>query len=114
MTFKTIYLFMKEIYISVIIGLGAGIIDVVPMIIKKVGKFECISAFIHWFVLGIFIPFINWNIPLWITGVLLGLFTSVPIMVLVFKNEKKAIIPMIFFSIILGALVGIVGNLFIN
>jgi len=105
---------MKEILISAVIGLVAGIIDVVPMIIKKVGKFECISAFIHWFVLGMFIPFVSWDIPLWITGILLGLFTSIPIMVLVFKNEKKAVIPMTFFSIILGAFVGIAGDLFIN
>ena len=47
---------MKNIFIALIIGLSAAIIDVVPMIIQRIDKTTCISAFIQWIVLGLIIP----------------------------------------------------------
>ena len=44
---------MKNILIALIIGLSAAIIDVVPMIIQRIDKSACISAFLQWIVLGL-------------------------------------------------------------
>jgi hypothetical protein len=49
---------MREFFIALAIGLGAAIIDVVPMLLRKLDKYACISAFIHWMVIGTIIPFI--------------------------------------------------------
>ena len=40
---------MNNFLIAILIGLVAGIIDVVPMIIQKLDKGSCLSAFVHYF-----------------------------------------------------------------
>ena len=76
--------------------LKTGLIDVIPMIIMKLEKVANISAFIHYFVLGLIIPFIEWGINPLITGIMVSL------------------ISMIIFFIILGAGIGFAGNRFIG
>lgn len=105
---------MSKILIAIIIGVSAGIVDIIPMIIQKLDKRDTISAFIHYFALGIIIPFVDWGIPLWATGIIVSFLTAVPLMIIVFKSDKKAVIPMIVFSIILGAAIGFCGELFIH
>lgn len=105
---------MNDILIALIIGLIAGIIDITPMIIMKLEKTANISAFIHYFALGLIIPFVDWGIPSWITGIIIALLTVIPIMIIVYPKDKKAIIPMIVFSLILGAGIGIAGAKFIS
>lgn len=105
---------MNNFLIAIIIGLVAGLIDITPMIIMKLEKSANISAFVHYFALGLIIPFVDWGIAPWIKGIVIALLTSVPIMIIVFPKDKKAIIPMIIFSLILGAGIGIAGAKFIG
>jgi hypothetical protein len=105
---------MNDILIASIIGIIAGIIDITPMIIMKLEKTANIFAFIHYFVLGLIIPFVDWGIPSWITGIIIALLTAIPIMIIVFPKDKKAIIPMIVFSLILGVGIGLAGAKFIG
>lgn len=105
---------MNDFLIAVVIGLIAGLIDVIPMIIQKLDKRYTISAFVHYFALGLIIPFVNWEIAPWIKGIVIALLTALPIMIIVYPKDKKAIIPMIIFSLILGAGIGIAGAKFID
>ncbi len=105
---------MNEILIAIIIGLIAGLIDVIPMIIMKLEKTANISAFVHYFVLGLIIPFVSWDIAPWIKGVIISFLSAIPIIIIVFPKDKKAIIPIIVFSLILGAGIGIAGAEFIG
>ncbi len=105
---------MQNILIALIIGVIAGLIDVIPMIVRKLNKTSCISAFIHYLALGLIIPFINWELEPWIKGMIISLILSLPVMVIVFSREKRAIIPMTIFALILGAGIGIAGAKFIG
>lgn len=105
---------MNDFFIAIIIGLVAGLIDIIPMIIQKLDNRDSISAFLHYFALGLIIPFVNWGIAPWINGIVIAILTSIPIMIIVYPRDKKAIIPMIVFSIILGAGIGIAGAKFIG
>lgn len=105
---------MNDILVALIIGIIAGTIDIIPMIIMKIEKMANISAFIHYFALGLIIPFVDWEIPPWLTGVIIALLTAIPIMIIVYPKDKKAIIPMIMFSLILGAGIGLAGAKFIG
>ncbi len=105
---------MNNILICVLIGLVAGVIDVTPMIITKQDKASNISAFIHYFVLGIIIPYVNWEIAPWLKGIIISLGTAIPFMVFVYPKDKKAMVPMLIFSIVLGAGIGIAGSVFIG
>lgn len=105
---------MNDILIALIIGIIAGIIDVIPMIIKNLDKFSNLSAFSHWVILGLIIPFVDWNIEPWLKGLILGELSAIPIMIMVYPKDKKALIPMIIFSAILGIGVALAGAKFIG
>jgi len=104
---------MNDFLIAMIIGLVAGLIDVAPMIIMKLEKAANISAFFHYFILGLIIPFVNWELDPWLKGIIISFLSAVPVMIIVYPKDKKAIIPMIIFSLILGAGIGIAGAKFI-
>ncbi len=105
---------MNDIYIALLIGIIAGILDVVPMIIQKLDKYASLSAFIHWVVLGMIIPYVNWDMQPWCKGIVIALLTAIPIMIIVYQQDKKALMPMTIFSLILGAGVGLAGAKFIG
>lgn len=104
---------MNDILIAILIGLVAGTIDVIPMIIMKLEKSANISAFVHYFVLGLIIPFVEWDMTAWLKGIIIAILSAIPVMIIVFQKDKKAIIPMLVFSLILGAGIGIAGAKFI-
>ncbi len=105
---------MNEILIALTIGIIAGIVDVIPMIIQKMDKFANLSAFSHWVVLGLLIPFVSWNMAPWIKGLIIAEISAIPILFMVAKEDKKAIIPITIMSAFLGIAVGIAGNFFIG
>ena len=104
---------MNNIVIALLIGLVAGLIDTIPMVIQKLDKRDTLFAFLHYLALGLIIPFVNWGIAPWLTGIIIAVLTSVPIMIIVYPRDKKAIVPMLVFSLILGAGIGIAGAKFI-
>ena len=105
---------MNDFLIALLIGIAAGLIDVVPMIIMKIKKVATISAFTHYLVLGLIIPFVNWNLSPLITGVIVSFLSTLPVMIIVYPNDRKSLIPMTIFSIILGAGIGLAGAKFIG
>lgn len=105
---------MNQIAIGIIIGLVAGTIDVIPMIIQKLEKRACISAFTHWVFLGIVIPFVNWGIQPWLKGLIIGVLAAIPVLILVTEKDKKAVVPILLFSAVLGIGVALAGAHFIN
>jgi hypothetical protein len=105
---------MYEILIALTIGVVAGVIDVIPMIIQKLDKYSNLSAFVHWVALGLIIPFVHWGIDPWLKGLIIGELSAIPIMLLVYPKDKKALIPMIIFSAILGIGIAIAGARFIG
>lgn len=100
---------MNDFLIAIGIGVVAGLIDVTPMIIMKLDKVANISAFVHYFVLGLIIPFVSWDVTPWLKGIIISFLSALPVMIIVYPKDKKAIIPMIVFSLILGAGIGIAG-----
>ncbi len=105
---------MNEILIALLIGIIAGTIDVIPMVIQKMDKYSNLSAFFHWVVLGLIIPFVSWNIAPWLKGLIIAEITAIPILLIVAPNDKKAIIPISIMSAILGIGVGLAGAYFIG
>ena len=69
---------MNDFLIVITIGLVAGLIDVTPMIIMKLEKEANISAFVHYFVLGLIIPFVSWDIAPWIKGIIISFLSNSP------------------------------------
>lgn len=80
------------------------------MIIMKLEKIANISAFVHYFVPGSIIPLVSWDISPWIKGIIISYLSALSVMIIVYPKDKKAIIPMIIFAIILGAGIGLAGD----
>lgn len=102
---------MRTILLTLLIGALAGLADVLPMIKMKVDKHSTASAFVHYLIA----PFIIFNIelfdmPWWLKGGAVTLLLAVPVMILVARDDKKSVVPMVGMSIILGTLIGIAGH----
>lgn len=105
---------MKTILLTAGIGIIAGIIDILPMIKMKLDKYAIFSAFIFYIIM----PFIIFNTKLfgmvwWIKGGLITLALAVPVIIIVSKEGKKSIPPMVIMSVVLGTLIGIAGHFII-
>lgn len=104
---------MNEILIALIIGIIAGLIDIIPMLIMKLNKFANLSAFTHWVVLGLIIPFVDWDIVPWLKGLILGELSAIPVILMILQNDKKSVYPIVIMSALLGIGVAIAGARFI-
>lgn len=105
---------MIEILKALLLGIVAGVIDVIPMVIKKMDKTANLSAFFHWVVLGLIIPFVNWPVNPALKGFIIAELSAIPILFIIASKDKKAIIPITIMSAILGMLIGFVGSKIIN
>jgi hypothetical protein len=97
---------MSKLLISLLIGIIAGIIDVIPMLLQKLDKHANMSAFTHWVVLGVVISYVQMPMPPYLKGIIVAVLTSLPVLILVSKDDKKSIVPILVMSVILGAGVG--------
>ena len=102
---------MDTLLLSAIIGVVAGIIDIIPMIIQKLDKRASISAFLQYFFVSIIIvnidlPHIIW----WLQGGLISVAFALPVVVIVSVQDKKAVPIILSMAAVLGTLIGIAGH----
>lgn len=100
-----------KILLTLLIGIIAGVIDILPMIKMKVDKYSIVSAFVYYLIM----PFIVFNTNLftelwWIRGGVIAILMAIPVIILVAKEDKKSPIAMTIMSIILGSIIGAVGH----
>lgn len=105
---------MKKIRIALGLGTVAGLVDITPMLLMNLSTHAIASAFVHWVVLGLIIPFVNWNLRSWVKGMLIATLAALAVMILVAETNITDIIPMILSSLILGALIGLFGKKWIK
>ncbi len=102
---------MNTLLSSIYIGVIAGVIDIIPMIIQKLEKRATISAFLQYLFVSIII--VNINIPgvvWWAQGGIISLALAIPIIIIVSVNDRKTIPIISSMAIILGTLIGIAGH----
>ncbi|MBP7103076.1 MAG: hypothetical protein KBA86_07490 [Bacteroidales bacterium] len=97
---------MKKIKIGILLGVAAGIIDVIPMIIQNLTWDANISALAMWIVVGFLIATIDLNINSIIKGILTAFLVLLPTAILIGWKEPVSLIPITIMTIILGGLLG--------
>ena len=103
---------MENLFLSMVIGLAAGIIDIIPMIARKMERRAIVSAFLQYFFVSVVIVNIDLpGLPWWIEGSLISLALAAPVIVIVAGEDKKAAPVIAAMAIILGGLIGIAGHL---
>lgn len=102
---------MDTLLLSAIIGVVAGIIDIIPMVIQKLDKRASISAFLQYFFVSIII--VNIDIPhivWWLQGGLISVAFALPVVVIISAQDKKAVPIILSMAAVLGTLIGIAGQ----
>jgi hypothetical protein len=97
---------MKKIKIGLLLGIVAGIIDVIPMIIQDLTWDANISAFVMWIVVGILIALVDFNINSILKGILIAYMVLLPTAILIAWQEPVSLIPIGIMTTILGGLLG--------
>ena len=100
----------KKIFVALAIGLLAGIVDIIPMIILHLSWQDILSAFLHWLVLGLVVPFVKWPIKPWLKGMLLAVLFAIPVMAGLLSVRINEVPPILLSSLLLGAFIGWAGN----
>ncbi|MCP9611129.1 hypothetical protein [Coprobacter tertius] len=99
---------MSLFVFSAILGIIIAIIDVVPMIMKKMPCYSIIAAFFHYFFVTIVI--VNTDIPglpWWLKGGVIGLALMLPMLIHVGHDDKRPIPVITANAIILGTVVSV-------
>ena len=97
---------MKKIKIGILLGIIAGIIDVIPMIIQKLTWDANISAFSMWIVIGFLLSIIDLKMNAIIKGILISFLVLLPSAILIGWKQPFALIPIALMTSILGGLLG--------
>lgn len=97
---------MKLIFISLAVGIGAAIVDIVPMIILKLDPIFVLSAGLFWIIMGVLVPRIVFTGVPWVDGIILGLLCLLPMISLIHKMDPSGLPKIIPTTIILGTAVG--------
>ena len=97
---------MKKITLGIILGILAGIIDIIPMILQKLTWDANLSAFSLWIVSGFLISTSNLKINGVIKGIMTSFLVLIPCVFIIGLKELLSLIPIVVMTLILGGLLG--------
>lgn len=102
---------MNIILLSVLIGVVAGAIDALPMILKKLPKRAIVSAFLQYLFVSVIIINIDLpNVVWWIEGGLIALMMAIPIVIIIAETDKKSVPIILANAVVLGTLIALAGH----
>ncbi len=101
---------MDKLIKSLLLGMAAGILDVIPMVFQNLSWQANASAFLHWLGLGVIITYARLPLKGWLSGLLIALITGIPMAVFALESEPTAALPILLSSILLGSLVGLLAE----
>ena len=100
-----------EILFTIFVGFVIGAIDALPMLLKKMDKASGLSAFVQ-YVIVTFIVF-NTTLPQlgineFLVGPVVSFLMALPVVVLIAKEERKAVPIVLVNAVVLGLLISVV------
>jgi hypothetical protein len=101
---------MKKIVAGLVLGLIAGIIDVIPMILQKLPWSANLSALTMWIIIGFLISTNELKINSIVEGILISFLVLTPTAILIAWQEPMSLIPIAIMTLVLGGLLGFTIN----
>lgn len=98
----------KKIIIGLIFGIIAGLIDVIPMIIKKLPLSADLSAFSLWVISGFLISTSELKLPSMLKGIIISFLLLIPAIIIIAWSDPKSIIPIGIMTLILSSFLGLI------
>jgi hypothetical protein len=96
----------KRILTGLSLGLVAGILDLIPMIMQKLTIDADLSAFSMWIVIGFFIAVTDIRIKGIAKGITISILILFPCLFIIGWKEPVSLIPILTMTIILGSILG--------
>jgi len=96
----------SKITIGILLGIAAGIIDVIPMIIQNLTWDANISAFLMWVVIGFMLSVTDLKMNAILKGILFSFLVLLPAAILIGWNEPASLIPIAIMTTLLGGVLG--------
>ena len=97
---------MKKIRLGLLLGLVAGIIDVVPMILMGLTWDANFSVFAFWVVAGFFISATDMRLRGALKGLVISLVLLVPLAFLIGWHDPVSLLPILAMNVVLGSSLG--------
>jgi hypothetical protein len=97
---------MKKITLGILLGILAGIIDLIPMLMQKLTLDANLSAFSLWVISGFLTASSNLKINKIIKGILISFLVLIPCAFIIGWEEPISLIPIIIITLILGGVLG--------
>ncbi|MCG7945107.1 MAG: hypothetical protein N0C84_02040 [Candidatus Thiodiazotropha taylori] len=105
---------VSKLGVSILIGIGAGIIDITPGVMSGVDIRVTVAGFSFWVTTALVIAYISLPMQHWQKGLIIALLLAIPGVVLLSLVHPDSVIPMIVLTVILGALVGFLTGKYAN
>jgi len=96
----------KKILIGVLLGIGAGIIDLIPMMFQGLTWDANISAFLLWVVSGFILATSNLQLPPVLKGIVISFLCLLPSLPIIGWEDPFGLIPIFGMTLLLGAALG--------
>ena len=100
----------KKILLGLVLGLAAGIIDLVPMLLQKLSWDANLSALSLWLVSGVLTASVDWKINPAVKCIVISLLVLLPSAVLIGAKETLSLVPIGAMTLILGGALGYFTN----
>lgn len=98
---------MNNLLLISLLGIIAGSIDIIPMIKMKLDIYSIASAFMHYLIAAYMIAYTTiLSDTWWLKGSVIAVVLAIPVLLIIAKEDKKALLPMVLSSLVLGALIG--------
>jgi hypothetical protein len=96
----------RRILIGLLLGVVAGIIDLIPMVLQNLTWDANLSAFFLWLVVGFMTATSNLKLLGFVKGIIIALLCLLPSLFIIGWNDPMSLLPILAMTIILGALLG--------
>ena len=96
----------NNIVIGLLLGIIAGILDVIPMVLQGLTWDANLSAFFLWVVSGFVLATSNLKLPPVVKGIVIPFVCLLPSTFIIGWNEPLSLVPIIVMTLILGTLLG--------
>lgn len=98
---------MRKIYFGILLGILAGIIDLIPMLFQNLTWDANLSAFSLWIISGFLIATSNLKIKGAIKGILISFLVLIPSAFIIAWKEPINLLPIAIMTLILGGILGL-------
>lgn len=104
----------KKLMVALIVGLIAGGLDLIPLIMVGAPMLNMVSIVAFWVVTSYFVANIELVKNGAINGLILSTLNMIPMVIVIYTINPKDFLPMLSMAVLLGPLVGFLNKRFIS